>query len=34
MTPIQACDVAVARPITDDRDMQRSIQEFVKAIFG
>jgi len=32
--PIQACDVAVARPITDDRDMQRSIQEFVKAIFG
>ena len=26
-----ACDAAVARPMTDDRDMQRSIQELVKA---
>jgi nitric oxide reductase NorQ protein len=29
----RACDVAVARPITDDADMQRSIMELVKAIF-
>jgi len=29
----RACDVAVARPITDDTDMQRTILEFVKAIF-
>jgi nitric oxide reductase NorQ protein len=29
----RACDVAVARPITDDPDMQRSILELVKAIF-
>lgn len=29
----QACDVAIARPITDDVDMQRSIHELVKAIF-
>ena len=29
----QACDVAIARPITDDPDMQRSILELVKAIF-
>lgn len=29
----RACDVAVARPITDDPDMQRSIVELVKAIF-
>jgi nitric oxide reductase NorQ protein len=29
----QACDVAVARPVTDDPDMQRSILELVKAIF-
>ncbi|ALA60457.1 CbbQ/NirQ/NorQ/GpvN family protein [Nitrospira moscoviensis] len=31
--PDRACDVAVARPITDDPDMQRSILELVKAIF-
>lgn len=31
--PERACDVAVARPITDDSDMQRAILEFVKAIF-
>ena len=31
--PERACDVAVARPITDDADMQRAIQELVKAIF-
>lgn len=32
--PIErACDVAIARPITDDPDMQRSIMELVKAIF-
>jgi nitric oxide reductase NorQ protein len=29
----RACDVAIARPITDDPDMQRSIVELVKAIF-
>ena len=29
-----ACDAAVVRPMTDDRDMQRTIQELVKAIFG
>jgi nitric oxide reductase NorQ protein len=29
----RACDVAVARPITDDPDMQRSILELAKAIF-
>jgi nitric oxide reductase NorQ protein len=29
----RACDVAIARPITDDPDMQRSILELVKAIF-
>jgi nitric oxide reductase NorQ protein len=29
----RACDVAITRPITDDPDMQRSIQELVKAIF-
>ena len=29
----RACDVAIARPITDDQDMQRSILELVKAIF-
>ncbi|MBA5866382.1 MAG: AAA domain-containing protein [Nitrospira sp. CR1.3] len=29
----KACDVAIARPITDDPDMQRSIMELVKAIF-
>ena len=31
--PERACDVAIARPITDDTDMQRAIQELVKAIF-
>jgi nitric oxide reductase NorQ protein len=29
----RACDVAIARPLTDDPDMQRSIMELVKAIF-
>lgn len=29
----RACEVAIARPITDDPDMQRSIQELAKAIF-
>jgi nitric oxide reductase NorQ protein len=29
----RACDAAVTKPITDDPDMQRSIQELVKAIF-
>ena len=29
----QACDVAIARPITDDPDMLRSIIEVVKATF-
>lgn len=33
VSPARACDVAVTRPITDDPDMQRSIQELVKAIF-
>jgi nitric oxide reductase NorQ protein len=33
VTAEQACDVAIARPITDDPDMQRSILELVKAIF-
>jgi nitric oxide reductase NorQ protein len=33
VSPDRACDVAVARPITDDPDMQRSIMEVVKAIF-
>jgi len=31
--PPRACEAAVTRPITDDPDMQRSIQELVKAIF-
>jgi nitric oxide reductase NorQ protein len=31
--PVRACEAAVTRPITDDPDMQRSIQELVKAIF-
>ncbi|NJN69296.1 MAG: CbbQ/NirQ/NorQ/GpvN family protein [Nitrospira sp.] len=31
--PERACDVAIARPITDDADMQRAILELVKAIF-
>ena len=29
----RACDVAIVHPITDDPDMQRSMQELVKAIF-
>ncbi len=29
----RACDVAIARPITDDPDMQRSILELAKAVF-
>jgi nitric oxide reductase NorQ protein len=33
VSPDRACEVAIARPITDDPDMQRSIQELVKAIF-
>jgi len=33
VTPVRACEAAVTRPITDDPDMQRSIQELVKAIF-
>ena len=31
--PVQARDAAITKPITDDQDMQRSIQELVKAIF-
>lgn len=33
VTVDRACEVAIARPITDDPDMQRSIGELVKAIF-
>lgn len=33
VVPDRACDAAVIRPITDDPDMHRSIQELVKAIF-
>ncbi len=33
IAPERACDVAIARPITDDPDMQRSILELVKAMF-
>ena len=33
VAPERACDVAIIRPITDDVDMQRSMQELVKAIF-
>ncbi|MGQ0810453.1 MAG: CbbQ/NirQ/NorQ/GpvN family protein [Nitrospiraceae bacterium] len=29
----RACEVAVTKPITDDPDMQRTLQELVKAIF-
>ena len=29
----RACEAAVARPITDDPDMQRGILELVKAVF-
>ena len=31
--PARACQAAVTKPITDDPDMHRSIQELVKAIF-
>lgn len=31
--PERACEAAIARPITDDPDMQRSILELAKAIF-
>jgi nitric oxide reductase NorQ protein len=31
--PARACEAAVTRPITDDPDMQRSIQELINAIF-
>jgi nitric oxide reductase NorQ protein len=31
--PARACEATVTRPITDDPDMQRSIQELVNAIF-
>ena len=31
--PARACDAAVIQPITDDLDMQRSMQELVKAMF-
>ena len=31
--PDRACDVAIARPITDDPDMLRSLIEVVKAVF-
>jgi nitric oxide reductase NorQ protein len=33
VSPDRACDVALARPITDDPDMLRSIIEVVKAVF-
>jgi len=33
VVPPRACEAAVTKPITDDPDMQRSIQELVKAIF-
>jgi nitric oxide reductase NorQ protein len=31
--PARACEAAITRPITDDLDMQRSIQELAAAIF-
>ncbi|NKB82131.1 MAG: AAA domain-containing protein [Nitrospirales bacterium] len=31
--PNRACDAAITRPITDDPDMQQSIQELVNAMF-
>jgi nitric oxide reductase NorQ protein len=33
VAPLRACEVAIAKPITDDADMQRSILELAKAIF-
>jgi nitric oxide reductase NorQ protein len=34
VAPVKACEAAVSRPITDDADMQQSIQELAKAVFG
>lgn len=34
VAPVRACEATVARPITDDPDMHRSVMEIVKAIFG
>jgi nitric oxide reductase NorQ protein len=34
VAPLKACEASVVRPITDDADMQRTMLEFVKAIFG
>ena len=31
--PGRACEVAIARPITDDADMQRTISQLIKAVF-
>lgn len=33
VAPDRACEAAITRPITDDPDMQRSIQELIKALF-
>ena len=33
VAPHRACDAAVAKPLTDDPDIQRSIREIVRAIF-
>jgi nitric oxide reductase NorQ protein len=32
IAPIQAADVAICSPITDDRELQRSIREIVTTI--
>lgn len=32
IAPHQACDVAVARPLTDDPDIQRSIHDMIRAL--
>lgn len=34
IAPAVACQVAIAQPITDDRNMQRAIQELGASIFG
>ena len=34
ISPVQACEVAVSRPITDDPDLHHGITEIIKAIFG
>ncbi len=34
IVPAVACQVAIAQPITDDREMQRAIQDLVSTIFG